>query len=264
MKKETEEAIEKEASSESDAKTLCSDINIRIYLIGILATIAILYTIFGWGRSDRTSLNQTGRTPESLIPPEAPEVPELPEVAAAAPAQQVPGQQVPVVATNGQRINGLVGSGQQVNFALFGTKSVLGMKVGPIDQITAESLGLRNKNGVVVLSIVPGGMSDLAGIKRKDVIFDLGHREVNDVKDFQEAEKKLVGGRRYKVRIIRDKKATSVHLNYDLAANALGVALNQQAQKQTPQIAWMGFQLQKFALLRLVLASMQGRPALQE
>lgn len=93
------------------------------------------------------------------------------------------------------------------------------------------------------------------------MIYDLGHREVNDVKDFQEAQNKLVKGNRYKIRIIRDKKHSSVHLNYDFAATAMGAALTQQAQAQTAQLGWMGLGLQDVDQMmqkRFALASSKG------
>ncbi|MBF0314641.1 MAG: PDZ domain-containing protein [Oligoflexia bacterium] len=231
-------------------KNLCKDVNIRIYLLGFLVTIAALFVIFGWGKSGRTSLNQAGRTPESLQPPEI----EVPEVQQAPP---VVTERLPVVNQNGQVVAGLTFNGKQVDFPLFGVKSKLGMRVGPLDQFTMESLGLKNMNGVIVSSVAAGGMADQAGLQKGDVIFDLGRKEVNDVKDFQEAEAHLTQGTRYKVRAIRKQKKIALNLIYQDPFTQ--VARTRAAMQD--QLGWMGLGLQDIDTLmqkQFALASTKG------
>ncbi|MBF0365858.1 MAG: PDZ domain-containing protein [Oligoflexia bacterium] len=243
MTKENTSEIEK-------VKNLCKDVNIRIYLLGFLVTIAALFVIFGWGKSGRTSLNQAGRTPESLQPPEI----EVPEVQQAAP---VVTERLPVVNQNGQVVAGLTFNGKQVDFPLFGVKSKLGMRVGPLDQFTMESLGLKNMDGVIVSSVVAGGMADQAGLQKGDVIFDFGRKEVNDVKDFQEAEAHLTQGTRYKVRAIRKQKKIALNLIYQDPFTQVARA---RAAMQD-QLGWMGLGLQDIDTLmqkQFALASTKG------
>ncbi|MBF0360311.1 MAG: PDZ domain-containing protein [Oligoflexia bacterium] len=221
------------SSGSSDDETSCNGLNLRIYLIGVLVTVAALYLFFGWGKSERTSLNQAGRTPESIRPPET-EVVEPPvEVPVEVQAGGAPAAAAPVTAP----------ATTQVDFAPFGSKSTLGLRVGPIDQWNMTSLGLKNNNGAVVLSIAPGKMADIAGLKEGDVIIRLGNKGVNDVKDFQEAQDRLVAGNRYKIGFIRAKKELITNFIYKPAptvpAPTLAAAnLNQEL------LGWMGLGLQ--------------------
>ena len=51
----------------------------------------------------------------------------------------------------------------------------------------AESLGLDQTDGVVVTAVEPGSPADDAGLRRGDVILEIGNRRVRDVADYKKA-----------------------------------------------------------------------------
>ena len=63
----------------------------------------------------------------------------------------------------------------------------LGMQVGNLSPEVRNKLGIREKSGVVVTRVTPGSPADDAGIKAGDVVKEVNHKTVKDLKDYNNA-----------------------------------------------------------------------------
>ncbi len=63
----------------------------------------------------------------------------------------------------------------------------LGLTVQGVTPQIAESLGLDHTDGVVVTAVEPGSPADDAGLRRGDVILEIGKRRVRNVADYKKA-----------------------------------------------------------------------------
>ena len=63
----------------------------------------------------------------------------------------------------------------------------LGMQVDNLSPEVRNKLGIREKSGVAVTRINPGSPADDAGIKAGDVIKEVNHKSVKDLKDYNNA-----------------------------------------------------------------------------
>ncbi len=68
--------------------------------------------------------------------------------------------------------------------------SAFGMSVQDLTGDLAQQLGLEDTKGVVVTQVDPDGPANEAGIRRGDVILEVGRHEVNDAKALQKALEK--------------------------------------------------------------------------
>jgi serine protease Do len=71
----------------------------------------------------------------------------------------------------------------------------LGMQVGDISPIVRSELGIKEKSGVVVLNVTAGSPADDAGIQTGDLIKELNHKPVKDLKDYNNAMGKIAKGK---------------------------------------------------------------------
>jgi serine protease Do len=65
----------------------------------------------------------------------------------------------------------------------------LGMKVGDITPKWEKVLGLKDKTGVVVVDVSPGGPAAHAGIQPGDIIMEVNHKPVKNLADYDDAMK---------------------------------------------------------------------------
>jgi serine protease Do len=65
--------------------------------------------------------------------------------------------------------------------------SDLGMQVQNITPVLRSELGIRDKSGVVVTNMTPGGPADDAGIQQGDVIKEINHHQIRNLNDYDNA-----------------------------------------------------------------------------
>ena len=63
----------------------------------------------------------------------------------------------------------------------------LGMKVDNLSPAVRNRLGIMEKSGVAVIRVTPGSPADDAGIKAGDVVKEVNHKSVKDLKDYNNA-----------------------------------------------------------------------------
>ena len=86
----------------------------------------------------------------------------------------------------------------------------LGITVQDLTQELAKYFGLSEKNGCLVVSVIPDGPADKAGLKEGDIIRRFGDTAVNSVRELLTAVGNTEVGKKFKVTIVRDKKESMV------------------------------------------------------
>jgi len=59
-------------------------------------------------------------------------------------------------------------------------RGYIGVTIGPVDDLTAEALGLKEARGALVNSVEPGGPADKAGLKAGDIILAFDGERIDD------------------------------------------------------------------------------------
>jgi S1-C subfamily serine protease len=95
------------------------------------------------------------------------------------------------------------------------TRSQLGVTVQPVTSDLAESLGLKETQGVIVSSVSPGSAAERAGVKRGDVIQTLNGKPVHDINTLRNRVAEAGPGSTADLVILRDgsEKKLSVKLD---------------------------------------------------
>jgi serine protease Do len=73
-------------------------------------------------------------------------------------------------------------------------KNGLGMSVQDVTPDVARRLDVDPSVGVIVTMLERGGVADLGGIRRGDIILEINRKEINDVGDFKSAIKRIKKG----------------------------------------------------------------------
>jgi serine protease Do len=82
----------------------------------------------------------------------------------------------------------------------------LGVQIQPVTEIVVESLGLKEQQGALVASVVPGSPADRAGIETGDVIVRMNGEDLDDLKDLPKLVAKTEAGSEATLEVRRQGK----------------------------------------------------------
>lgn len=85
-------------------------------------------------------------------------------------------------------------------------RAYLGVKVADIDEKIEQEFNLKNKEGVLVASVVDEGAADNAGIKKGDVILQIDSLDINTVSELLEQLGQRRPGDKIKLKVRRNKR----------------------------------------------------------
>jgi Do/DeqQ family serine protease len=91
----------------------------------------------------------------------------------------------------------------------------LGVTIQPVTSDLAESLGLKDVQGVIVSSVTPGSAADRAGLKRNDIIKSFNGQPVHDINSLRNHVADLGPGASATLTIDRDGKDRDVSVKLD-------------------------------------------------
>ena len=129
------------------------------------------------------------------------------------------------------------------------TRGWLGVTIQDLKGDLADYYGVKDKNGVLVASVVPGDPADQAGIQPKDIITEVDGKKVTTSRDLTNLAAKLGVGDTSKVTIWRDGRQKTLDLKVGKRPLTMAAASDhQQKEKEggeygfevtelTPQIA---------------------------
>ena len=91
-------------------------------------------------------------------------------------------------------------------------RALLGVAMGAIDDISAESYGLPSVSGVELTQITPGGPSESQGLRVYDVIVDIDGQQIETVGQMQQAIAMKRPGDEISLGVYRDGRRTTVEV----------------------------------------------------
>ena len=107
------------------------------------------------------------------------------------------------------------------------TRGMIGVSIGVIPQNALETLGLKNRQGALVSSVVPGGPSAKAGIEPGDVIVQFNGKPVKDRDALVAMVVASPPNTTVPVRVMRDKEEKTINVKVgELDLDAEQAALN--------------------------------------
>ena len=86
----------------------------------------------------------------------------------------------------------------------------LGLRVAPLTAQAVKELGLESDQGVLVVAVTPDGPAAAAGLRRNDVILELGRQSITGVDQLRGAIAKLKPGQVVVLRVARGQVAQYV------------------------------------------------------
>jgi len=107
------------------------------------------------------------------------------------------------------------------------TRGMIGVSIGVIPQNALETLGLKNRQGALVSSVVPGGPSAKAGIEPGDVIVQFNGKPVKDRDALVAMVVASPPNTTVPVRVVRDRDEKTINVRVgELDLDAEQAALN--------------------------------------
>jgi len=107
------------------------------------------------------------------------------------------------------------------------TRGMIGVSIGVIPQNALETLGLKNRQGALVSSVVPGGPSAKAGIEPGDVIVQFNGKPVKDRDTLVSMVVATPPNTTVPVRVVRDRDEKTINVRVgELDLDAEQAALN--------------------------------------
>ena len=107
------------------------------------------------------------------------------------------------------------------------TRGMIGVSIGVIPQNALETLGLKNRQGALVSSVVPGGPSAKAGIEPGDVIVQFNGKPVKDRDALVSMVVATPPNTTVPVRVMRDRDEKTINVRVgELDLDAEQAALN--------------------------------------
>ncbi|HKE57218.1 MAG TPA: DegQ family serine endoprotease [Pyrinomonadaceae bacterium] len=127
-------------------------------------------------------------------------------------------------------------------------RGVLGVTVQPITSDIAASLGLKDMNGVIVNSVMPGGSAEKAGLKQGDVITKLNGVAVTDSNAFRNHVASTQPGTTVTLTVLRNgreqelsatlaERPGTASASSDAQAGPTGGKLGVSVEPLTPELA---------------------------
>jgi serine protease Do len=95
------------------------------------------------------------------------------------------------------------------------TRGWLGVGIQEVSNDLAQKFGLREKRGALVSDVFSGEPADKAGIKRGDIILEVGGKPIKNVKELLNIAASLPVGQKSEIKVWRDGKILNFNLIVD-------------------------------------------------
>jgi S1-C subfamily serine protease len=116
-------------------------------------------------------------------------------------------------------------------------RGYLGVAVQGLNVELAEAFGVDLREGVVVVEVEPGGISERAGLQAGDIITRMSGRQINKISDFHSQAAITFVGDRVEMAVLRNGRAKRLRLDVDdtAQANVRGARLDARLEGVTLQ-----------------------------
>lgn len=83
-------------------------------------------------------------------------------------------------------------------------RGLLGVRIGNLDPLLAEAMGLDNTQGVLITSVSSGRAADKAGVKRDDIVLEIDGQPVHNAVDLRSLIGRTAPGVEVELLVLRD------------------------------------------------------------
>jgi serine protease Do len=126
------------------------------------------------------------------------------------------------------------------------TRGRIGVGIGPIPTDAVDEFGLKDRNGAVVLNIVPGSAAEKAGLELGDVIIAYNGKPIRNRDELVAMVTATKPGTTVPVRIVRDRQERTVSVTVDeldLEAETASQRSDNRPNGNAPEETTSGFGL---------------------
>jgi len=109
----------------------------------------------------------------------------------------------------------------------------IGVSIQNLDEMTAKALGINQKTGALIASVMPGEPADKAGLRSGDIVIKVGDTKVEDASDLTRSIASYKPNSRVKVIVIRDGKEKAFTVKLGERNTGLQAAAPQKEEKGT-------------------------------
>ena len=113
-------------------------------------------------------------------------------------------------------------------------RSWIGIKIQPLDEALAESLGLKSTEGALIAEIIAGGPAEAAGLQEGDVIVEFNNERVRESTDLPLLQVSRASTGRSPIRYVRNQKMRRGTVTLK-AFPETGAAAGNQAEEQVDE-----------------------------
>ena len=83
-------------------------------------------------------------------------------------------------------------------------RGLLGVRIGNLEPLLAEAMGLDNTQGVLITSVTPGRAAERAGVKRDDIVLEVDGQPVHNAVDLRSLIGSTAPGVEVELLVLRD------------------------------------------------------------
>jgi len=126
------------------------------------------------------------------------------------------------------------------------TRGRIGVGIGGVPEDAVDEFGLKDRNGAVVLNVVPGGAAARAGIEPGDVIVAYNGRPITRRDELVAMVTATTPGTTVPVRVVRDREERTINITIeelDIESETASLRPNNGGDRNDPQETSTGFGL---------------------
>ena len=94
-------------------------------------------------------------------------------------------------------------------------RGLLGVRIGDLEPLLAEAMGLENTQGVLIRSVSPGRAADKAGVKRDDIVLEVDGQPVHNAVDLRSQIGRTAPGVEVELLVLRDGEQKRIEVELE-------------------------------------------------
>ena len=113
-------------------------------------------------------------------------------------------------------------------------RGLLGVRIGNLEPLLAEAMGLDNTQGVLITSVNSGRAADKAGVKRDDIVLEVDGQPVHNAVDLRSQIGRTAPGVEVELLVLRDGKQKRIEVELEaLTEEVLATTAGSQDSNET-------------------------------
>jgi serine protease Do len=113
-------------------------------------------------------------------------------------------------------------------------RGFLGVQMADIDEGYAQSLGMKEAEGALIVAIIPGRAADQAGLQPYDLVTEFDGKKIGSTRDLSKAAAQTDVGKKVTLKVIRNGKPKSLSLTMGNSLENAPVASKRGDKRKAP------------------------------